>query len=68
MRGPSPWPAGAVLSLDLAAEDFDARFRKAFRRLCDPAVRGRLGRVSRALCDGLGAGRVAEALIRSADR
>ncbi len=60
--------AGAVLGLDMAGEDFDARLGEAFHRLCDPTVRQQLGRAARALCDGRGAQRVAEALIRCAGR
>ena len=60
--------ARAVLAVDMADADFEARFRTAFGRLCLPAVRKQLSRASRALCDGRGAERVAEALIRLANR
>ncbi len=59
---------GAVLALDMAGGGFDARLPAAFRHLCEPAVRQPLRRASQALCDGRGAARVADALIRRAGR
>ena len=59
--------AGAVLGVDLAEADFDRSFATAFARLCEPQVRRSLRRVSFGLCDGQGAARVAQAVIRLAN-
>ncbi len=58
--------AGAVLAVDMAAPDFDLALDAAFDRLCTPALRRSLAQASSALCDGRGAGRVADALIARA--
>ena len=60
--------AGVVLAVDMAAEDFGGGLRTAFSRLCAPTVREALRRASQALCDGRGAERVAQAMIRLAGR
>jgi spore coat polysaccharide biosynthesis predicted glycosyltransferase SpsG len=61
----------AALVADLAAPDFEAVFDRALMRLLrDAGVRRHLAANSAAVCDGLGAGRVAEAflnLIRARD-
>lgn len=57
--------AGAALSLDRQAADFEAQLDRAIvRLLADPGLRGRLSASAAALCDGLGAPRVAEAFLR----
>ena len=55
--------AGATLRLERAGADFEGRLGAAFERLCAPDLRGDLAAASRAVCDGQGAGRVAEALL-----
>ena len=56
--------AGATLCLERAGPDFEARLGAAFERLCAPDRRRDLAAASRAVCDGQGADRVAEALLR----
>lgn len=54
----------AALVLDLAAGDFDEAFDRAFLRLLrDAELRRSLAAASAEVCDGLGAGRVAEAFL-----
>jgi UDP-2,4-diacetamido-2,4,6-trideoxy-beta-L-altropyranose hydrolase len=54
---------GAVERADARATDFEAAFDRAFTGLlASPDRRARLSRVSAGLCDGLGAGRAADAL------
>lgn len=54
----------AALVADLAAPDFEAVFDRALMRLLrDAGVRRHLAANSAAVCDGLGAGRVAEAFL-----
>ena len=60
--------AGVLLGLDMAEAEFGQRLAAAFARLCEPEVRQTLRQASRGLCDGQGAARVAEALIRLATR
>ena len=60
--------AGVLLGLDMAEADFSQRLTEAFERLCEPQVRQALRQASRGLCDGQGAARVVEALIRLATR
>lgn len=56
---------GAALVVDAAAADFDAQFDRALMRLLkDAALRRQLAEASAELCDGLGAGRTAEAFLR----
>jgi UDP-2,4-diacetamido-2,4,6-trideoxy-beta-L-altropyranose hydrolase len=53
-----------ALVVDAFADDFDKVFDRALVRLMtDPACRARLTAASAELCDGLGAGRVAEAFL-----
>lgn len=55
---------GAGLVVDLAAPDFDAAFDRALMRLLrDGKLRRDLARASAEVCDGLGAGRTAEAFL-----
>lgn len=55
---------GAVERVDARAPDFEAAFDRAFTGLlASPDRRARLSRISAGLCDGQGAGRVAEALV-----
>lgn len=55
---------GAALVVDVAADDFPAAFdRASVRLLNDAATRARLISASLELCDGLGAERVASALL-----
>jgi UDP-2,4-diacetamido-2,4,6-trideoxy-beta-L-altropyranose hydrolase len=55
---------GAALVLDLAAGDFDEAFDRAFLRLLrDADLRRSLAAASAQVCDGLGAGRVADAFL-----
>jgi UDP-2,4-diacetamido-2,4,6-trideoxy-beta-L-altropyranose hydrolase len=55
---------GAVVALDVAEPGFgDAFERELGRLLSDDALRDRLSRVSKGLCDGRGAGRVADAIL-----
>ncbi|MFN3522035.1 MAG: UDP-2,4-diacetamido-2,4,6-trideoxy-beta-L-altropyranose hydrolase [Phenylobacterium sp.] len=56
--------AGAALMLEADAMDFDQAFAAALRRLLDDqALRARLAQRSAEVCDGLGAPRVAAALL-----
>jgi UDP-2,4-diacetamido-2,4,6-trideoxy-beta-L-altropyranose hydrolase len=55
----------AALVIDLAQPDFDAAFDRALTRLLrDADLRRGLAAASAAVCDGLGAGRVAEVFLR----
>jgi UDP-2,4-diacetamido-2,4,6-trideoxy-beta-L-altropyranose hydrolase len=55
---------GAVVALDVAEPGFNEAFdRELARLLTDAALRKRLSEVSHSLCDGHGAGRVAEAIL-----
>jgi UDP-2,4-diacetamido-2,4,6-trideoxy-beta-L-altropyranose hydrolase len=54
---------GALLAVDLRDEAFEAAFDRALNRLWAPDLRSVLRRRSSALCDGLGAERVADALL-----
>ncbi len=55
----------AALVIDARADDLDARLDRAIvRLLTDAALRARLSAASAAICDGLGAGRAAEALLK----
>jgi UDP-2,4-diacetamido-2,4,6-trideoxy-beta-L-altropyranose hydrolase len=57
--------AGFTRGLDAAAPDFEARLVEAWRRLADDtALRWRLTQRSADLCDGHGAARVAEAVLK----
>ena len=57
--------AGLTLALDARAPDFDDRLRTAWSALVsDPGLRWRLTQRSAELCDGHGAARVAEAILR----
>lgn len=59
---------GAALVLDIAAPDFEAAFDRNFMRLLrDAELRRSLAAASAALCDGLGAGRTAEAFLNLID-
>ena len=54
----------AALVADIAAADFEAAFDRSLMRLLrDAELRRRLAANSAAVCDGLGAGRVAEAFL-----
>lgn len=54
----------AALVVDLAAPDFEVAFDRGLMRLLrDAELRRRLAAASAEVCDGLGAGRVAEALL-----
>lgn len=54
----------AALVVDIAAADFDAAFDRALMRLLrDAELRRKLAAASSEVCDGLGAGRTAEALL-----
>jgi len=54
----------AALVVDLAAKDFEAAFDRALMRLLrDADLRRKLAASSAEVCDGLGAGRVAEAFL-----
>lgn len=55
--------AGALLATELRDPGFAPRLCKAFVELCDPGVRLALSDAGRAICDGRGAGRVAEAIL-----
>jgi UDP-2,4-diacetamido-2,4,6-trideoxy-beta-L-altropyranose hydrolase len=55
--------AGAVLAVDASTPDFPAALARTFDALQAPELRRRLAAASHALCDGRGAGRVAEALL-----
>jgi UDP-2,4-diacetamido-2,4,6-trideoxy-beta-L-altropyranose hydrolase len=55
----------AALVVDLAQPDFEAAFDRALMRLLrDADLRRRLAAASANVCDGLGAGRVAEVFLR----
>jgi UDP-2,4-diacetamido-2,4,6-trideoxy-beta-L-altropyranose hydrolase len=55
---------GAVEAVDARAPDFDAAFDRAFTGLMRSAeARTRMSKAAAALCDGLGAGRVADAFL-----
>lgn len=55
----------AALVLDIAEPGFDAAFdRNVFRLMNDAALRRRLAGLSAEICDGLGAGRAAEAFLK----
>jgi UDP-2,4-diacetamido-2,4,6-trideoxy-beta-L-altropyranose hydrolase len=57
--------AEAALIIDAAAPDFDDQFdRQLARLLRDAELRVRLAAASAAICDGLGAARVAEAFLK----
>ena len=58
--------AGATLCLEMGGPDFEGRLGAAFERLCAPDLRRDLAAASRAVCDGQGAERVAEALLKLA--
>ena len=55
--------AGALVGCDLVGPAFDPTFLAAFARLQSPELRAGLRERSRALCDGRGAERAAEALL-----
>ena len=55
--------AGAVLAVDLEGPDFDQTFGEALQRLMQSETRVGLKTASAGLCDGLGAERVAEAIL-----
>jgi len=55
---------GAAIVIDAQAPDFDEALDRAVMRLLrDPALRRRLAAASAEVCDGLGAGRTAEAFL-----
>lgn len=55
---------GAVLAVDVSDPDFESQFDQALNRiLSDAALRQDLSAVSRRLCDGQGAQRVARAIL-----
>jgi UDP-2,4-diacetamido-2,4,6-trideoxy-beta-L-altropyranose hydrolase len=57
--------AGLTLSIDAGAPDFEDQLRGAWGRLlADPALRWRLAERTADLCDGHGADRVAEAVLK----
>ncbi|HEX4197168.1 MAG TPA: UDP-2,4-diacetamido-2,4,6-trideoxy-beta-L-altropyranose hydrolase [Caulobacteraceae bacterium] len=59
--------AGATLAVAPPSGDFDARLRAAFGKLrADAALRASMSAAAAALCDGLGADRVAERLLAPA--
>lgn len=59
--------AGAALVVDRAAADFEAQLDRAIvRLLADPAVRRQVSAAAAAICDGLGALRVADAFLEMA--
>jgi spore coat polysaccharide biosynthesis predicted glycosyltransferase SpsG len=55
--------AGVLLAVDLAAPEIEADVQAALAQLRAPETRRALRDRSAALCDGQGAGRVAEAII-----
>ena len=55
--------ADAVIACDLRAPDFEAAFTRGLADLASPEVRTRLSARSRALCDGRGAERAADAIL-----
>jgi UDP-2,4-diacetamido-2,4,6-trideoxy-beta-L-altropyranose hydrolase len=54
---------GALLAVDLQGDTFEASFDLALKQLWAPKVRSGLRRRSAALCDGLGADRITDALL-----
>ena len=60
--------AGAVLSVDAAQADFEPAFDAAVERLADAQTRAALRQASQGLCDGRGASRVADAILRLVGR
>ena len=54
---------GALLAVDLGKDAFEREFNQALERLWAPKVRATLKAKSAQLCDGLGAGRIAEAIL-----
>jgi spore coat polysaccharide biosynthesis predicted glycosyltransferase SpsG len=55
---------GAAELVDARAPDFEAAFDRAFTGLMrNPDRRARMSAAAAKLCDGMGAGRVAEALL-----
>jgi spore coat polysaccharide biosynthesis predicted glycosyltransferase SpsG len=57
--------ADAALVVDAEAADFEAQFDRALMRLTtDEPLRRRLSEASAAICDGLGAPRVAEVFLK----
>ncbi len=54
---------GVLLAVDMADADLDGVFDTALSRLCDPVLRGDMRLAAASLCDGLGADRVAEAIL-----
>ena len=54
---------GVVLGADASASDFERAFDAAVARLAEPFTRAGLREASRGLCDGLGAARVANAIL-----
>ena len=58
---------GGALAVDMAAPDAAARLEDAFVRLRDEVeLRARMSRTSAAICDGKGAERTAEVILKSA--
>ena len=55
---------GVVLAADLADADWETELVGNVERLCDPATRSALREASMAVCDGRGAERAADALLR----
>ena len=60
--------AGAVLAVNAADGGVGPALDAAFDRLCEPQVRAALRAASQSLCDGRGAGRVADAILRLVER
>ena len=55
---------GATLAVEVQGEGFAGRMTASFTRLCaEPELCTALSRASAALCDGEGAGRVADAIL-----
>jgi hypothetical protein len=55
---------GVVLAADLADADWEDELLAGMQRLCDAASRSALRKASMAVCDGRGAERAADALLR----
>jgi UDP-2,4-diacetamido-2,4,6-trideoxy-beta-L-altropyranose hydrolase len=55
--------AGVLLAVDMAGPEFDRRLGEAFAALLEPELRTQLSGAARALCDGQGAGRAADAIL-----
>ena len=55
---------GRLLAADIHAPGFEEALRTGFEALQRSEVRARLSKAARALCDGRGASRVAEAVMR----